>query len=362
MAISGNIGEWSELYAIFKLLSDGWLDLANADLKVESDLRHSVTSVARIEGAHRVCHEIVGDRVVSAVDGVELMNSPRCDFGVAADAILEKTNSDGAGTFFVAEAWDLASKHGITKLKANSREKADFLVSAVDPRTNIPHQLGYSVKSWLGASPTLLNSSKATNFIYSIRGPINDDLANQLNALTGKQRLRDRLAGLKDAGCELHFIDVEGGVFYLNLQLIDTGMPDVVASMIRTYYEKGISAVTDIADLLEETNPLGLDQSRGHKFYKYKIQQFLRDVALGMQAQSSIWNGEYGAGAGYIVVAPDGAILSFHLYNLNEFQDYLFRGTRLETPSMNRHSFGEIYREGGYFRIKLNIQIRFRRD
>jgi len=91
---------------------------------------------------------------------------------------------------------------------------------------------------------------------------------------------------------------------------------------------------------------------------KYKIKRFLTDVALGM-TPSKVWTGIYDATGGYLVVKENGDILCYHIYNRNQFEDYLFCNTKLETASSTRHEFGNIYQENGKFYFKLNLQIRF---
>jgi hypothetical protein len=71
------------------------------------------------------------------------------------------------------------------------------------------------------------------------------------------------------------------------------------------------------------------------------------------------WTGDFQATGGYIIVKEDGEILCYHIYNHNEFQEYLFRNTRFETPSTGRYEFGTIYTENGKNYIKLNLQVRF---
>ena len=44
----------------------------------------------------------------------------------------------------------------------------------------------------------------------------------------------------------------------------------------------------------------------------------------------------------------------------NQFEDYLFANTKLETASSTRHDFGKIYEEGENYYFKLNLQIRFK--
>ena len=74
---------------------------------------------------------------------------------------------------------------------------------------------------------------------------------------------------------------------------------------------------------------------------------------------SKVWTGELDATGGYLVVKEDGEILCYHIYNRNEFEDYLLNNTKLETASSTRHEFGTVYKEGNKQYFKLNLQIRF---
>jgi type II restriction enzyme len=74
---------------------------------------------------------------------------------------------------------------------------------------------------------------------------------------------------------------------------------------------------------------------------------------------SKIWTGELDATGGYLIVKEDGEILCYHIYNRNEFEDYLLNNTKLETASSNRHDFGKVYKEDSQQLFKLNLQIRF---
>ena len=51
--------------------------------------------------------------------------------------------------------------------------------------------------------------------------------------------------------------------------------------------------------------------------------------------------------------------LCYHLFNRNEFENYLVKNTKFETASTSRHQFGSIYKENGKYYLKLNLQIRF---
>ena len=103
---------------------------------------------------------------------------------------------------------------------------------------------------------------------------------------------------------------------------------------------------------------MNYDLSLGHPIYEYKIKSFLTDVALGMTPQKK-WDGVYDATGGIIIVKKDGDIVCYHIYNRNDFQEYLLNNTRLEQASTSRYEFGDVYKKGHDYYIKLNLQIRF---
>nr|MCR5260604.1 HpaII family restriction endonuclease [Candidatus Gastranaerophilales bacterium] len=110
--------------------------------------------------------------------------------------------------------------------------------------------------------------------------------------------------------------------------------------------------------LVRKNNPCNLNTKLPHLYYEHKMKNFLTDIALGM-TPATVWTGTYQATGGYIIVREDGEVLCYHVYNHNEFQKYLFKNTRFDTPSASRYDFGYIYQENGKNYIKLNLQIRF---
>lgn len=90
-----------------------------------------------------------------------------------------------------------------------------------------------------------------------------------------------------------------------------------------------------IKELLTEINlqnPIGFDVSKGHPFYEYKIKNFLTENALGMTPET-VWTGKYDATGGIIIVKVNGDLVCYHIYNKNEFQDYLINNTKFEQAS-----------------------------
>ena len=136
-------------------------------------------------------------------------------------------------------------------------------------------------------------------------------------------------------------------------------MPEILSEVMLTYFSTRYSSLIDLTKLIRDRNPLNFDMQHGHKFYEYKVKHFLTDIALGMTG-SKVWSGVYDVTGGYLIVKNDGEVLCYHIYNRNQFEDYLFANTKLETPSSTRHEFGTLYEEDGQLNFALNLQIRFK--
>ena len=51
---TGNKGNWSEIYAIFKILADGKLALGNSELKIVKDLYYPIISILKKESSNNI--------------------------------------------------------------------------------------------------------------------------------------------------------------------------------------------------------------------------------------------------------------------------------------------------------------------
>jgi len=140
--------------------------------------------------------------------------------------------------------------------------------------------------------------------------------------------------------------------------LIDSALPQVIAEMVLLSYTSKLSKFSELTEQVNLKNPLNFDFSNKHPFYFYKVKRLLTDIALGM-TPSKMWDGKLDATGGYLVVKESGDIICYHIYNRNEFENYLFANTRIITPSTSRYDFGYVFQENDRLYIKLNLQIRF---
>lgn len=356
--ITGNKGEWSEIYALFKLLGDKQLFAGDADLNKVEELFYPIIKIIRNESGGRFEYELNGDLVIVS-GGKEKLRIPVKTFKEQSVKLLTKIKGS-TGAFSIPEVEEFMKSINCQTLKAKSTSKTDIRIVIHDQRINQTAELGFSIKSHLGGEATLLNAGKTTNFIFQILGykPTTAEI-EAINKIDTKSKIKDRIESIKNAGGKLKFVTLEQDVFKNNLVLIDSLLPNIIAEILKTFFTTTLSSTKDLTDSVNKSNPLNYDNQFAHTFYEYKVKRFLTDVALGM-TPSKVWTGIYDATGGYLIVKENGDILCYHIYNRNQFEDYLFANTKLETASSTRHEFGKLYEDNGQIYFKLNLQIRFK--
>lgn len=138
------------------------------------------------------------------------------------------------------------------------------------------------------------------------------------------------------------------------MRIIDTAMPDLLANMLIDYYSGQGAAMMQLCASSGAKGLYGL----GVAETSYKVKSFLRAIALGL-VPSRKWDTRLSTYGGYIIMRDDGMLLCYHLYNDDDFRDYLFNNTKLDTPSTSRHDFGYLYEQNEDIYIKLNLQVGF---
>ena len=355
--LKGNKGEWSEIYTLLKLLGDKEVYVGDENLNKIPNLLYPIIKILRDESSGHFEYS-VDDSLIFITGEKEKFSISILVFKKKAELLLSKIKEANSSTFEVPEIEDFLSQIKCSTLKAKSSIKTDIRIVIHDLKTNIQPVLGFSIKSQLGSPSTLLNASKTTNFIYKINGNISNTDLDDINNIEGPGKIIERLASIEKKGSLIEFHDLEKDIFKNNLLLIDSLLPKLLAEIIKEFYTSKNSKTSDLTIEISNNNPLDFDLTHKHKYYEYKLKKFLTEVAVGMMP-ATVWTGIYDATGGYLVVKEDGDILAYHLYNRNEFEDYLFYNTKLDTASSSRHGFGEVYENNGEYFIKLNLQIRF---
>lgn len=358
--ITGNKGEWSEAYTFLKLLAEGKLYAADSNLQKIPDIYYPLIKILREEpNGHK--RNFLYNEKISIIDGHSgslIGVVPISDFQTNADLLLNQIKQ-GQRTFSVPQVESFLNSIDVSTLKAKSTEKRDITMVVHDHITGINPELGFSIKSRLGNPSTLFNANKdSTNFIYKVSGDITNSEIDSINSINSHRKIRDRINELYQMGYSLEYKDMAADKFKMNLQLIDSNLPLIMGEVVLDYFSSNRNLMKDMVEQLNDSNPCGFNNAYNHIFYKYKIKNLLTDIALGMTS-GNIWDGKYDATGGYIVVKEDGDLVCYHVYNRNEFQEYLLKNTTMDSPSSTRHGYGSLYEENGEVLLKLNLQIRF---
>lgn len=357
--MTGNIGEWSELYTMFKLLADGKLYAADADTNKIPDIYYDVLKIIRGTDDNKLEYRRNGEvKVVNAETGETLCAVPISSFVEQTDKLLkgikDKKSEKTKGAFELPESWNFAQSIKCDTLKAKSQDKADIILMVHDIMCGRDDTFGFSIKSQLGSPSTLFNASGATNFTYKVIG--NNLSADEIAVFNGFSKFKDKFDYLHSLGADVIFIKADNETLDCNLRMVTYEMPKIFAEMMKCYFVGGPSKISELIDIIAENDVI---HTLDNKVYlRHKVKELLTNIALGM-VPAKLWTGDYEATGGYIIVKDDGDVVCYHIYNQNAFRNYMLANTRFDTPSKSKHGFGRIYEENGEQFLKLNVQIRF---
>jgi type II restriction enzyme len=358
MALTGNKGEWSEIYTLFKMLGEGRVYAGDANLN-RLNLYYPILNVIRQESSkYEYKPDISQHVVIIDEDGNEFTKISMDRFMHESAMLLNSIKNANQPAFAIPTTEYFMRLIGCRKLKAPSKDKADIHIVIHDLRTNMKPLLGFSIKSQLGSASTLLNAGETTNIRYRVTGKsMSDEEMAEINSI--KAHL-PRMKALMERGYKLQYNDVENRTFKNNLLFLDTCMPDFIAAcLICDSMPGATSTIREAVNYVAQQNPFGFTGSNIQAFYEHKMKVLLIDAALGMTPAKE-WTGRYDANGGYLVVKSDGEIVCYHFYNRNDVEDYLYNNTRFERASRSRYHFGSLYRgKDDDVYIKLNLQIRF---
>ena len=353
--MSGNKGEWSELYAFMKLLSQGRVYAANERVEKIDSVFYPILKIMREEQkGYSVDYIITDENVNIEMQSKTIGTVSRKELDDNANKLLREITKH-SGSFELEELADFANGIKVTKIKAPSSDKTDISMQIEDTHTNYIRNVGFSIKSEVGNAPTLLNAGKTTNFIYKVVG-ITMEQAQQINVIDTKNKIKDRMKTIKEFGGIISYSDMEHPIFKRNLIMVDSSMPQMIGNMLLYYYEEDVKECEKLVEIEGERDPLEYGDTM---MYEYKFKKFLCSCALGMKPAKK-WDGLDEANGGYIIVKADGEILAYHIYNRNFFEQYLLDNTIFERASKSKHDYMQLYEKDGEMFIKLNLQVRFR--
>ncbi len=358
--MKGNKGEWSELYTFFRLLSDGKLFSADENLN-QTDSFVEVVSIRRGDSGKNLNFKLVEGASINLINGDTdevLLSFPQSK----SEEIANELVNEIIGKTSISEKLiDKIQKLNLTQVADKSLGKGDINILIYDPVHGISSNQEFSIKSFLGSDPTLFNANKTTNITYKIadssNNPISEDHLNEVNNIKTGHKYIKRIAKLSELGYKVDFDSFDDTTFKLNLQVIDSDLPEIIAHIVKDKYVSKVTKITEVIDKIKTDNPKNYDLTEGHKFYEYRLVNFLVEAALGMTSKA-VWSGKYDVVGGIIIVKPDSKILCYHLIDFNKFKQYLKNSSRLDNPSGSKMGYGTVYSQDGKSFIKLNFQIK----
>lgn len=364
--LTGNKGDWSEPYALLKLLADGKLYLGGDEFEKIENLFYPIIKILKHE-SERIIDFSYDNNLVIVNNGETIIKVPIIDFVNNSKICFERiknskkdnTKNGSKGAFNIPEIEELLLSFSIKTLKAKSRDKNDITIQIKDSNSFITPTLGFSIKSQMGSPSTLVNSSGETNFTYNIIG--NELNNNDINEFNQTKEFSKKIKLLKSKGLKLVFDKMDSRVFKSNLSTYGNSFDRVLAEMLLLFCENDVPSENRVNNFIKKiavNNPVEYDLETNPDLYEMVMKQFLIDYALGMRA-GEVWKKDYQASGGYIIVRKDGEIICYHFYFIKQFGDYLLKNTMLDTGSTSRNKFGIIYKENNSLKLKLNLQIRF---
>lgn len=354
--ITGNKGEWSEFYALVKLLALGILYAADEDIKPLKNIYFPIKKIFKSEDNNNIEYTIKNTESIDIFFNDNFMgNLQQTKLKEYAKLLLDKIKAGGnSGAFKISHAEEIMNDLHCSKIKEPGA-KVDISMLLHDIHTGFEPVCGFSIKSELGHPPTLLNASNATNFRYEVKNISPDDVV-QINKFKDKNKIIERIKQIYDRGGELVFDGIVNTCFENNLTMIDSKMDQILSYLMLYSYKNNVLSCEELVDIAEFENPLNISKKG---FYAYKIKKFLCAVALGLKP-SEDWLGQDEANGGYIIVTSEGNVLAYHIYNRDSFENYLLKNTKLERASTSRHNYASIYLQGNTYYMNLNLQIRFK--
>lgn len=356
MAFEATKREWSELYAFFRLLADGYVHAGTVDAKKNETRRWPVAMVQREEhdGTRRYIIQeqdihICGENIDKLI--------PREDFDAVAHLVLEAVkNSSEPDVTSPDGVEEFLDEVAIFDLEAKTDDRTDFYVAFYTVDAPL---VGFCVRSKLSPMFPLLDGGRSANFKFEQTGvKFATPTVNKINAFGEEDDVMGRMLMIERLGGHLKFNDAADKIFRSNLGLIDLHFPRVLGEMARAMHMESITRVNELTEYIKQLNPLKIKDEliTKHCYYEYKMKQFLMALALGMRP-AKLFNGTDSAVAGFLMVDGQGEVFCYQKADRDIFADFLYLNTRLEKGSTAKDKYGYLEKENGVYYFKLNLKI-----
>lgn len=340
-----NKGEWTESYVFLRLLGRGRIYGANRDLIKDESLYLDIREILRYEGENIIAfqREIEnGNGIVKILNNdvfIRIITSPELDEQATLLYNEIKRIKSTDRTFSFEQTQTLLENLGLSSPKSNLPpialekygNKTDIVLKYTTSFDHAINTSGFSIKSHMGSSATLFNSTTTSTLIYRINGCSREKMF-QINAIASEvdifRKIRD------DENLSLEFVGGGCESFEDNMTMCESRMMEILEVLIRIQIgylgNSSSNSSKDLVNELIDINPLNIRNSQ--LFYTSVVKRFLFNSFAGMTA-SNLWDGRKNLTGGYIDVSKDGEILYYRAMSDDVFESYLFEHTYWDRPS-----------------------------
>lgn len=169
--LTGNKGEWSEVYALIKLMTDGQLFQSDINLNVDAQNVYDVIAAYKKDVGYDLTFERNEGVKVYKMEGGEkslIVEKSYSDFKDLSNLLFDGIRIGSGKTFKIPVIDQYFEELQIGKVQAGANSKADLRLRIYDHRLAKEADLGFSIKSLIGSKSTLFNPDVEGNFIYEL--------------------------------------------------------------------------------------------------------------------------------------------------------------------------------------------------
>lgn len=332
---SGNKGDWGEAYVFLKLLSDNVLHNADRNGNKIDNEYSIVSSILRQEQKDKLEYCIGTGTVVifrnDEEDKFQMIR--RSAIKRHANSMRDRMKTQKGRSFSLPDIQAFLEKLGWKTLKAKSSSKADTQAIVRDGGIGAMTLRKYSIKSLMGAKPSLISGSRQTYIDYTVKG-LTQSMADRVLAVksTGRKKIVDRARALA-AVCEendlLIIPKVRSKTYETNMFRCYWKAPEVIAaSMFCSYLQEGKHMVDTIANM-RKCKLFNLSVADDDD-YENSLRKYLWNSAFGMMP-GTLWNGRASAD-GYLIITKTGELITYPVSRVTDFEEYLLTHTYWDSP------------------------------
>jgi type II restriction enzyme len=367
-----NKGESSEFYSFVYILANQEVPLVDKELV---PIGNDTVRFLRLYRSDNNVYTVLNDGSVRVVSENDSSVVSREDLQEMADRLLLEIKGNRKISADCPAVTDIMGMLKTTQISAKGQDKSDFTAEVITPGAVTCHALGFSVKSQMGNSATLINANKlGSQFQYKIvkeHGyPLTEADKETVRAIAAeasqsKQKQKLTVQRLYANGFRLQFVKTTALELSITLAMMDSLAPKIIAEMLVEHYRsEGSVPLRELVlrvvkeHALPELPTLGRNDDEISASLMYKVKHILLNFSTGATV-SHVWDGKDRASGGFLVVKKNGEVVCLELYTRDTIGEYLVRNTRFETPSSHRHPSGDVREDKDGLYFDLQLQVRF---